>query len=58
MDMPRPTVDIETVKQVNELIDEHTKVPAHQLNFQAKVEALVKIIDEQEHRIDKLKRHR
>lgn len=54
--MPRPTVEVDTIDELNAVIEELTDAPPHELDFEAKVGVLVEKVKEQDDRIQSLKR--
>ena len=54
--MPRPTVETETIDDVNEVVRRTTEVPPQELDFEAKVMVLVEKVDEQQDELEKWKK--
>jgi len=54
--MPRPTVEIETIDELNEVVRRVTSVPPQELDFEAKVSLLMNKVEDQQDRIDSLER--
>jgi len=52
--MPRPSVEIETIDELNEVVRRTASVPPRELDFEAKLMVLLEKVDEQQDRIDSL----